>query len=135
MKNLSFNSLAFLLIIGTWSCNSTTTNKEEIANTSDQVEAYYFHFTARCATCKGVEAETRANLAALYGDKVPFQSVNLDEESGKAIGDKFQIGSQALVIVKGNTKIDITNEGFLYALNDPEKFRTIIKEKVDPLLN
>ncbi len=135
MKKLVFLSLALLLMAGSWSCKPKTTNNGEIANTSDQVEVYYFHFTARCTTCRGVEAETRTDLANLYGDKVPFQSVNLDEEPGKALGDKLQVAGQALVIVKGSTKIDITNEGFLYALNDPEKFKTIIKENVDPLLN
>ncbi len=67
--------------------------------------------------------------------KVSFVVVNLDEKSGQAIGDRLGVNGQALVLVKGSEKINITNEGFLYAVSQPEKLKSIIKEKVDGLLD
>jgi hypothetical protein len=134
MKNLVSLSFALLIIMGSWSCNAQTTNKEDKTNASTKVEAYYFHFSARCVTCKTVEAEAKADIESLYGGKVSFQSVNLDDESSKALAEKLQVAGQTLLIVKGDTQINLTNEGFMYARNNPEKFKAIIKEKVDPLM-
>lgn len=135
MKQIAMLSFALVMIMGTWSCNAQTNKKDTKTNASTKVEAYYFHFSARCVTCKAVEAEAKKNIESLYGGKVPFQSVNLDDASSKALAEKLQIGGQTLLIVKGDTKINITNEGFMYARNNPVKFKAIIKEKIDPLLN
>jgi hypothetical protein len=134
MKRIVILNLALLMFMGSWSCNAQTDKKDTKTNASAKVEAYYFHFSARCVTCKAVEAEAKADIESLYGDKVSFQSVNLDESSSKALADKLQIGGQTLLIVKGDTKINITNEGFMYARSNPEKFKAVIKEKIDPLI-
>jgi hypothetical protein len=115
-------------------CNAQDNKSETKASASDKVEAYYFHFSARCMTCKTVEAEAKADFESLYEGKVPFQSVNLEEADGKALAAKLQVTGQSLIIVKGDQKINITNEGFMYARSNPEKFKSIIKEKVDSLL-
>jgi len=128
-------SLAFIMFMGSWSCNAQTDKKVSTTNASTKVEAYYFHFSSRCVTCKTVEAETMADIKSLYGDKVSFQAINLDDESSKALAKKLQVAGQSLLIVKGDEIINITNEGFMYARSNPEKFKSIIKEKVDPLLN
>lgn len=135
MKQIAILGFALIMMTGSWACNAQEGYKEVKSNASRKVEAYYFHFNARCVTCKAVEAEAKKNLESLYGNKVTFQSVNLDEASSKALSDKLQVEGQTLLIVKGNTKINLTNEGFLYARNNPDKFRAIIKEKVDPLLH
>jgi hypothetical protein len=134
MKQIPILSLALLMILGSWSCNAQTDKKDIKANASTKVEAYYFHFSARCVTCKTVESEAKADIESLYGGKVSFQAINLDDESSKGLAEKLQIGGQTLLIVKGDTKINITNEGFMYARSNPEKFKAVIKEKVDPLL-
>lgn len=127
--------LALAMFIGILSCNAQTTKKDAKADAATNVEAYYFHFSSRCVTCKTVEAEAKADIENLYGGKVTFKAVNLDDESSKALAEKLQVSGQTLLIVKGDTKINITNEGFMYARNNPEKFKSIIKEKVDPLVN
>jgi hypothetical protein len=106
---------------------------------NDKIEAYYFHFSARCVTCKTVEAEAKKDIESLYPEKVKsgkmsFQAINLDEASSKAIAEKLNISGQTLLLVKGNQQINITNEGFLYAVTDPDKLKSIIKTKVDGLL-
>ncbi len=106
---------------------------------NEKIEAYYFHFSSRCVTCKTVEAQARQDLEMLYPEKVKlgemtFPAINLDDDSSKAIAEKLQISGQTLLLVKGAKKVNITNEGFLYAVSNPEKFKSIIKTKVDGLL-
>jgi len=104
------------------------------SQTNTKIEAYYFHNKTRCTTCKTVEAEAKADLKELYGDKVTFQALNLEEKSTEPIAQKLKVSGQALLVVKGEKQVNLTNEGFLYAVNDPDKFKKIIKEKVDPLI-
>jgi hypothetical protein len=127
MKKIIFLSFAILFVMSGFLCTAQT-------SASSKVEAYYFHLTNRCVTCKAVEAEAKKNLEALYGTKVSFQSLNLEDNANKAIVEKLKIEGQTLLLVKGDTKINLTNEGFMYARNNPEKFKSIIKEKVDRLL-
>ena len=101
---------------------------------SAKIEAYYFHNATRCTTCKTVEAEAKADLKELYGDKVTFQALNLEEKSTDAIAKKLKVSGQTLLVVKGDKQVNLTNEGFLYAVTDPDKFKAKIKEKVDPLM-
>jgi len=95
--------------------------------------------TTRCVTCKAVESEARKNIDILYPDlvkkgKISFTVLNIEEPTGKVMGERLGVSGQALLIVKGDQKINITNEGFLYALSKPEKFKEIIKDKIDPLI-
>lgn len=113
---------------------SQTSKQGATVSSASKVEAYYFHFTNRCTTCKAVEAEAKKDLEMLFGNKVNFRSINLDDDTSKAIAEKLKISGQTLLIVKGDAKINLTNEGFLYAVNNPEKFKSIIKGKVEALL-
>jgi len=90
-------------------------------------------------TCKTVESEAKNNIETLYPNQVKngiitFQSVNLDDDSSKDLAKKLSVSGQSLLIVKGDQKFNITNEGFMYARTNPEKFKTIIKGKIDSLL-
>jgi hypothetical protein len=106
---------------------------------SGNVEVYYFHTSIRCVTCKTVEAEARKNIEMLYADKVKsgnisFTALNLEEATGKSMGEKLGVNGQTLLIVSGDQKINITNEGFLYAVSQPQKFTEVMKSKIDPLI-
>jgi len=139
MKTL-FITVLILIMVADVSCNAQSDNKQDaaVASVSD-IEVYYFHMNTRCVTCKTVEAEARKNIEILYSDqvntgKISFIALNLEEMTGKSVGDRLGVSGQTLLIVKGDQKINITNEGFLYAVSKPDKFKEIIKEKVDPLL-
>ena len=123
-----------LILLNAMAGNGQASKKENNNAETGKIEAYYFHLTSRCVTCKAVEAEAKKNLETLYGEKITFRSINLEEDVNKVIVEKLQISGQTLLIVKGDQKINLTNEGFMYARNNPEKFKTIIKEKVDRLL-
>jgi hypothetical protein len=134
--------LTIAMIIQILSCNGQQTPKEAAASetaSSDKIEAYYFHFTARCMTCRTIEARAKENLETLYPNQIKqglitFQSVNLEEASSKPLAERLGISGQTLLIVKGDQKINLTNDGFMYAVAKPEKFKEIINEKVDGLL-
>ena len=133
--------MSFVLItLVVISCSAQTNQKPSSQVTkSGDVEVYYFHMTTRCVTCKTVEAEARKNVEMLYADKVKagkisFTALNLEEATGKSMGDKLGVNSQTLLIVKGDEKINITNEGFLYAVSQPQKFTEVMKSKIDPLI-
>jgi hypothetical protein len=136
-----FFLIIFLLItlVGI-SCNAQTNQKpaSPVSKNGD-IEVYYFHMTTRCVTCKTVEAEARKNVEMLYADqlkagKISFTALNLEEATGKSMGEKLGVNSQTLLIVKGDKKINITNEGFLYAVSQPQKFTEVMKSEIDPLI-
>ncbi|MDP3180239.1 MAG: nitrophenyl compound nitroreductase subunit ArsF family protein [Bacteroidota bacterium] len=132
MKKVIFFSFA-LMLMSSFVCNAQTQKKE--ATTDNKIEAYYFHNAARCVTCKTVESEAKADLENLYGSQVTFKALNLEDAATKPIAKKLDVSGQTLLLVKGNQKINITNEGFMYARTNPAKFKKIIKEKVDGLLD
>lgn len=136
MKTIKVLLLAVMALSMNISCSSQTNKKEESAKISkaDKVEVYYFHYTRRCMTCQAVEKVSEDAVAELYGDKVSFAGYNLDEDAGEKKGKELDISGQTLLIVAGDTKINLTNEGFMNARSNPDKLKQIIKDKIDPLL-
>jgi hypothetical protein len=132
MKSLKLLVL-MALILPLTGFSQTKTSKEVTVN--NRVEAYYFHNAIRCETCRTVEAEAKADLKELYGNRITFQALNLEDKTAQTIAKKLEVSGQTLLVVKGNEKINLTNEGFLYAVSNPDKFKAIIKEKVDPLID
>jgi hypothetical protein len=139
MRKFFLISFVLITLIGI-SCTAQTNQKpaSPVSKNVD-VEVYYFHMTTRCVTCKTVEAEARKNIEMLYTNqvksgKISFTALNLEEATGKSMGEKLGVNSQTLLIVKGDQKINITNEGFLYAVSQPQKFTEVMKSKIDPLM-
>lgn len=131
MKTI-FLSFAFM-VIGAFLGIAQNTQKTTSVAAPSKIEAYYFHFNARCVTCKAVEAEAKANIESLYPGRATFKAINLDEASSKTIAEKLKVTGQTLLFVKGEKQINLTNEGFMYAKTNPAKFKSIIKQKVDAL--
>lgn len=107
-----------------------TSSKESAA----KVNVYYFHVNHRCETCKAVESESKQDIKELFGDDVSFEVYNLDDATGELKGKELEVNAQTLLVVKGETKINLTTEGFKYARTNPEKFKQIIEENIKPLL-
>ena len=135
MKALGIISLILLVTSLNTSCLGQTqpTENTTLAAT-ETVQVYYFHFSRRCTTCKAVEAESKKAVEELFGNKVLFAAYDMDEPEGEKKAGDLGIEGQTLIIYCGNTKIDLTNEGFMYAVNKPEKLKEIFKEKITPLL-
>ncbi len=106
---------------------------------ASKVEVYYFHYTRRCVTCQAVEAESQKIISTLYPKemkegKIEFIGVNLDEKNSKTIARKCKAEGQSLLVISGNKRIDLTEEGFMYAKTKPEKLKAELKKVIDPLL-
>jgi hypothetical protein len=129
MKKSILFFLATFMITGLFAGNPASTSK---------IEVYYFHFTRRCMTCQNVENVAKKAVETLYPEKVKsgdisFQSVNLDEKDGEAIGAKYKIEGQTLIIISGAKRIDLTEKGFMYANDNPDKLKAEIKKAIDNL--
>ena len=135
MKRILILSFAIIMVIAPFVCDAQNSSKKATqTSVPEKVEAYYFHMTSRCVTCKAVESEAKKDISSLYGNKVSFKSINIEEASGKSLGESLNISGQALVIVKGKKIINLTNQGFMYARTDTLKFKSVIKESIDGLL-
>ncbi len=123
-----------------FSCSAQTSENQKTENViSEDVQVYYFHNTKRCATCNAVENETKVALEMFYEDKMlagtmDFTSLNLEEDEGKEMAQSLHVSGQTLLIVQGETQVNLTNEGFMNARTNPTKFHEIIKTQIDKLL-
>ena len=136
MKSLNI-ILSLIFFVGlSISCNAQPEKKAISSDlaVAESVEVFYFHNTRRCVTCQAVETESKDIVEELYDEKVTFLAYNLEEKDGKEMAGKLGVSGQTLLIVSGETRINITNEGFINARSNPEKLKQIIKDKIDPLL-
>ncbi len=133
----TIKSIFFMMVFSgiIMSCNAQGDKNDKTVKVvkTEKVEVFYFHYTRRCATCNAVERVSRDAVKELYGDQILFSEYNLDEAAGKEKGNQLGISGQTLLIVSGDIKINITNEGFMNARSNPEKLKQIIKDKIDPL--
>lgn len=104
-----------------------------------KVEVYYFHFTRRCETCQAVETETLKSVKQLYPEQfkkglITFKSVNLDDKKNKTLADKCKAEGQALLVISNNKRTDLTEQGFMYAKDQPDKLKAELFKTIRPLL-
>lgn len=97
------------------------------------IEVYYFHGTRRCDTCNAVEKVTQDALKLYYGNQISLKSINREDEKNSALVKKYQVAGQALIIVKGNQKFDLTTIAFMNAERSPYRVKARIKETIDKL--
>ena len=142
MKKIISFLILLTMVTGIYACtdnSSSNSNGTSSVSPGKKVEVYYFHFTRRCMTCTNVENESRKAVETLHPEKVKkgeitFQSVNLDEKEGEAIGAKYKIEGQTLIVISGDKRVDLTDKGFMYANNSPEKLKAEIKKAIDEML-
>lgn len=101
--------------------------------TSDELQAYYFHFNRRCVTCEAVESVSSNALKAMLGSDFQLKSLNLDEATTAALANKLGVTGQTLLLVKGEKQIDLTNEAFMNARSNPDKLTEALASAVEVL--
>lgn len=112
---------------------AVTTNAENPED-KNKTEVYYFHNTHRCPTCRAIEKETRIILReqpfsdAKENGELIFKSYNVENASNKKLVKEMGVTGSSLIIVKNGEKTDLTSKGFMYALNQPEKFRDALRD-------
>ncbi|HOW25339.1 MAG TPA: nitrophenyl compound nitroreductase subunit ArsF family protein [Bacteroidales bacterium] len=141
MKKIRLLTLIVALSGMFLSCQSQAPKeKDQVQITQNEaINVYYFHFTRRCATCQAVEEQSELALKTLYPElvksgRILFTSVNLEESSSEELAKKLEVSMQTLLIIKGDKRIDLTEDGFMYARSNPEKLQEKIKTAIDPLI-
>lgn len=130
--------IQFLFMIVCLIANVTSYVQANTVDSSKQVSVYYFHYTQRCKTCVELEATAKLSVENLYASQVQrgeyvFKSFNIDDLETKELQKKYDIAGQTLLIVCGEKKIDITDQGFSNAQNF-EGMKTEIKKAVNNVL-
>lgn len=142
MKKLISGSLLLFFVVTLFTVSSVAADKKveaPVLSKSTKVEVYYFHYTRRCMTCNAVENESKAAIAALYPaqfkkGQITFKSVNLDDKGSEIVAAKCQAEGQALLIISGTKRTDLTDKGFMYARSSPEKLKAELKKTIDAML-
>ncbi|MFA6400363.1 MAG: nitrophenyl compound nitroreductase subunit ArsF family protein [Salinivirgaceae bacterium] len=139
MKTMKWMLVVVLFTSQLQACNAQSGDNKKASVENQGVEnkgvqVYYFHYTRRCATCNAVEEVTKKSLEEIYGNKVSFASVNLDETQSEELAKKLNIEGQTLLIVNDAERFDLTNEAFMNVNSKPENLKALIKKTIDPLL-
>ena len=133
---------SMIMVCSVYSCTqsspSSVTASSSVAS-GKKVEVYYFHFTRRCMTCNNVEKVSKEAVETQFAEQmkkgeITFRSVNLDEKDGEAIGAKYKIEGQTLIVISGDKRVDLTDKGFLYANDSPDKLKAEIKKAVEGVI-
>jgi hypothetical protein len=138
MKNIILLMISMSFIFGTSACgqaNADVQSSREPIVSTEKVDVYYFHFTRRCFTCVKVQEATEKVLKEHYGKeiengKLVFHEINLSEPGSKEIAEMLEVGGQALLVVSGGKKVDITMQGFMHAPRDYDRFKKILDSAI-----
>jgi hypothetical protein len=122
----------------------TSANKVVFNNkfNSQPVYVYYFYFTPRCDECKILEVALRKVLNENYFQELKskqliFRMIDLtdpDSESKKLI-QELRVRRQLLLLVHGETIVNLTKDAFRYAENQYDQFSDIMKNAIDQALS
>jgi len=144
MKKLLIISALIVFSISSMSFNLTLNqNDTDIKKSrfeSKKVQIYYFHNARRCATCQAVEDVTKKSLKELYPEmtkngKIVFQSLDIEEKSNQSLVKKYKVSGQTLLFVSNSKKVNLTNDAFMYARNNPDKLKSKIQKTIDIMMN
>ena len=114
--------------------NAAQTTIEAISPTD--VVVFYFHGKARCKTCIAVQDVARETVKTAYTDnkKVRFVEIDTSEKGNEALIKKYDVTWNALVIAKGENSIEVTQQAFATAVNNPQTLEELIKDEVNKRL-
>ena len=130
-------TLALTLIIALTGCGQSS---QKTANTAEQttidttiVTVYYFHGKQRCKTCVAVGDVARETVKKAFSDndKVRFIEINTSKKGNDTLIEKYEVTWNALIIAKGENAIEITDQAFASAVNNPQSLENLIKEEVN----
>lgn len=108
---------------------------------NDGVKVIYFHRTVRCNTCLEIDKIVKEVIQKNYGKEVDkklisYQSIDFQQDDNALIR-YYNVESPTLLIVKykkGKEEIvNLTKDGFKYALSNPSQFKKIVIAKINEL--
>lgn len=134
--------LAIWLILAYGTSTVTPQNPDNSSGPVDRVDVVYFHRTARCYSCRWLEAGTNYTVNTYFVDelasgKLTFQVINVEDEEHADIVEKYDAYTSSLFInaVKdGADYIEQATEVY-YLIGKEEEFVTALKSKIEKCLN
>lgn len=119
--------------------NKNEASAKDSKSQDDALHVYYFHTNIRCVTCVSVEKKTEENLQLLFPEemksgKITFKALNMETPGNEDLVEQYEIYGQTLLFVKGDSILDKTNDAFLNAASEPEKWQNMVKETVTGIL-
>ncbi len=109
----------------------------------DQVVAYYFHVTARCSTCRMIQAYTEEALASGFGialanRDLEFRPVNIQQPENRHFVRDYRLYTRSVVIVRFHNGRQAEWENLpevWYLLDDKSTFISYVQRHVRGLLD
>lgn len=102
-----------------------------------KIEVIDFHSTHRCQTCLAIENAARNVVEQEFANevkagKIVFKTVDVDDSKNNQIAEKFEASGTALFIYNGKTgqALDLTEAGFMYAVNKEAKLKEYIRNAI-----
>lgn len=127
------------LILTSCGGNAKKTNAEKATQAVDTstVNVYYFHGKQRCKTCIAVGNVTKETVETAYANNsnVKFAEILTTEKEYENLFEKYEVSWNALIIAKGDDFVDITEQAFATAVNNPESLTNLIKDEVNKRIN
>ena len=134
-------ALTLLFMAGLAGCRQNNKQAEisieEITADSTVVNVLYFRVKQHCETCDAVAGITRKTIETVYADndKVRYIEIENSVKTNEALIEKYEVTWNALIIVKGDNAVDITQRAFLNAVNKPQILENLIKEEISKRLS
>lgn len=102
-----------------------------------KIEVIDFHSTHRCKTCLAIENAARSVAETefakeLKAGKIVFKTVDVDDDKNAKLAEKFEASGTALFVYNGKTgqALDLTEAGFMYAVNNEAKLREYLRNAI-----
>jgi len=132
-------TLALMLVVTLAGCNQNRKAETvaQITNDSTIVNVYYFHGKQRCKTCIAVGDVAKQTIETAFAEnkKVIFAEINVSEKANEALAEKYKVSWNALIIAKGEDFVEITDQAFATAVENPQALENLIKTEVTKQLN
>ena len=136
MKKATF---ILMLIAVFTACRQNVTKVENTAQTTTDttvVNVYYFHGKQRCKTCIAVGDVAKQTVETAFSgnEKVIYTEFNTSEKANEAWVEKYEVTWNALIVSKGKDAIEITDQAFATAVENPQSLENLIKEEISKRL-
>lgn len=142
MKNVLLIMLSLLLVTacgdgGAKKAPNSGNETEASVADANTVYVYYFHGKQRCMTCNTVEKVAKEAIESNYASNanVKFLVLPTYEKPNETLVEKYEILWNGLIIAKGDNFVNITEQAFANAVNNPEVLVDLIKQEVGSRLN
>jgi hypothetical protein len=149
MSIIQHTATLFIALLLLTSCSQPASNSKDenplIAIISENIENYpvrvlNFHSASRCQLCLTIEKMVKETVLLEYREQVEGGQLKLfvlnveRSENQKTAEEYFAFGS-ALFVSSGNAEnnhtTDLTNDAFLYAQTDPERFLETLRSTIN----